>query len=101
MPDEGKRLPLKSEYDRANFTLEGLRPTSPPLLLGLPGLEEAAVRVVLHGGRWFQMGKHWMTIHIIPRDVVLYTTYGIRWPCLINFDRHSHYFSNHDWMNIH
>ena len=30
MPEEGICFPLKSEYDRANSTLEGLRQTSPP-----------------------------------------------------------------------
>ena len=43
--------PLKSEYDYANSTLEGLRQTSPPSLLELPGLEEATVRAVPHGDR--------------------------------------------------
>ena len=67
LPDEGIGFPLKSEYDRVNFTLEGLRRTSPPSLLELPGLEETTVRVVPHGDRWIQMGKHWMRIHAIPR----------------------------------
>ena len=68
MPDEGIRLPLKSEYDRGNCTLEGLRQTSPPSLLELLGLDEAAVRVVPHGDRWIHMCRHWMRIHVIPRD---------------------------------
>ena len=68
MIEEGICFPFKSEYDRVNFSLEGRRQTSPPSLLELPGLEEAAVRVVPHGDRWFQMGKHWMRIHAFPRD---------------------------------
>ena len=43
MPKEGIVFPLKSEYDIANSTLEGLRQTSPPSLLELPHLEEATV----------------------------------------------------------
>ena len=68
MPKEGICFPLKSEYDHANSTLEGLRQTSPPSLLELPNLEEATVRVVPHGYRWIQMGAHWMRIHVTPRD---------------------------------
>ena len=68
MPKEGIAFPLKSEYDIANSTLEGLRQTSPPSLLELPHLEEATVRVVPHGDRWIQMGMHWMRIHVTPRD---------------------------------
>ena len=68
MPHEGIRFPLKSEYDRVNFTLAGLRQTSPPSLLELPGLDEAAVRVVPHGDHWIKMGKHWMSIHVFPRE---------------------------------
>ena len=68
MPKEGICFPLKSEYDIANSTLEGLRQTSPPSLLELPYLEEATARVVPHGDRWIQMGMHWMRIHITPRD---------------------------------
>ena len=56
--EAGICFPLISEYDRVNCTLEGLRQTSPPSLLELPGLEEAAVRVIPHGDRWLQMGKH-------------------------------------------
>ena len=97
--DEGMRFPLKSEYDRVNFMLEGLRQTSPPSLLELAGLEEAAVRVVPHGDRWFQMGKHWMRIQVIPHDAVFHTTVGRRWSGPINLDRHSHSF--HSWMDIH
>ena len=55
MPKEGIVFPLKSEYDHANSTLEGLRRTSPPSLLELPNVEEATVRVVPHGDRWIQM----------------------------------------------
>ena len=70
MLEEGICFPLKSEYARVNFALEGLRQTSPPSLLELPGLEEAAVRVVPHGDRWLQMGKHWMRTHACARDAV-------------------------------
>ena len=34
----------------------------------LPGLEEAAVRVIPHGDRWMQMGRRWRRTHAIPRD---------------------------------
>ena len=61
-------FPLKFKYDCVNFTLEGLRQTSPPSLLELPDLEEAAVRVIPHGDCWIQMGTHWMRIHATPRD---------------------------------
>ena len=43
MLEEGMCFPLKSEYDHANSTLEGLRQTSPPSLFELPSLEEATV----------------------------------------------------------
>ena len=72
LPQEGICCPLKSEYDYANSTLEGLRQTSPPSLLELPKVEEATVRDVPHGDRWIQMGMHWMRIHVTPRDS-LYT----------------------------
>ena len=39
-------------------------------MLELPGLDEAAVRVVPHGDRWVQMGRHWMRIHAMPRNAV-------------------------------
>ena len=68
LPEECICLPLSSEFDRVNFTLEGLRQTSPPSLLELPGLGEATVRVVPYGDCWLQMGKHWLRIHVIPRD---------------------------------
>ena len=45
-----------------------LRRTSPPSLLELPGPDEAAVRVVPRGDRWFQMGERWVRFHAIPRD---------------------------------
>ena len=50
--DEGICFPLKSEYDRANVALEGIRQNGPPSLLELLGLEEAAVRVISDGDRW-------------------------------------------------
>ena len=33
-------------------------------------MDEAAVRVVPHGDRWVQMGRHWVRIHVIQRDAV-------------------------------
>ena len=40
-----------------------------PLLLAMPDLEETTVRVIPHGDRWIHMGKHWMILHVIPRNV--------------------------------
>ena len=53
--EEGICFPLKSEYDHANSTLEGLGRTSPPSLLELPGLEETTVTVIV-GFKWACIG---------------------------------------------
>ena len=73
LPDEGMRFPLKSEYDRANYTLEGLRQSTPPSALELPSaddLEGAAVRVLPAGDRWVRLGRHWIRVHTVPRTTV-------------------------------
>ena len=70
LPDGGICFPLKSEYDRVNYTLEGMRQSTPPSALELPSvddLEGATARVLLAGDRWVKLGKHWMRIHTIPR----------------------------------
>ena len=49
LPDEGVCFPLKSEYDRANCTLEGIRRNNPPSALDMPEVEDYSnveVRVV-------------------------------------------------------
>ena len=72
MPDEGIRFPLKSEYDRANNTLEGIRQSTPPSALELPSaddLEGVAVRVLPAGDRWVRLGRHWMRVHTLPRNM--------------------------------
>ena len=61
----------KSEYDRANFTVEGIRRNMPLSALHLPlpdNTGDATVRVVPAGDRWLQVGKHWMRIHALPRN---------------------------------
>ena len=55
-----------------NYTLEGLRQSSPPSALELPSDEDmggggTTVRVLLAEDRWVTLGRHWMRIHIIPR----------------------------------
>ena len=62
---------LKSEYDRVNYTLEGLRQSTPPSALELPSaddLESATVRVLPAGDRWVRLGRHWMRVHTVPRN---------------------------------
>ena len=34
----------------------------------LPDLNEATVRVIPHGDSLFQMGKHWLRLHVVPRE---------------------------------
>ena len=66
-------FPLKSEYDRANYTLEGLRQSTPPSALELPSaddLEGAAVRVLPAGDRRVRLGRHWIRVHTVPRTTV-------------------------------
>ena len=73
LPDEGICFPLKSESDRVNYTLEGLRQSTPPSALELPSaddLEGATVRVLPVGDRWVKLGRHWMRIHTVPRNMV-------------------------------
>ena len=69
--DEGICFPLKSEYDRVNYTLKCLRQSTPPTaleLLSADGLEDATVRVLPAGARWGRLGRHWMRIHSVPRN---------------------------------
>ena len=51
-------FPLKSEYDRVNYTLEGIRQSSPPSVLDTPAREEATVHAIPHGDWWNQVGRH-------------------------------------------
>ena len=71
LPHERTRLPLKSAYDRAIYTLERLKRGTPPSALDNPSTDdvgEATVRVIPAGDRWAQLGKHWMRIHTLPRS---------------------------------
>ena len=71
LPDEGISFPLKSEYDRINFMLEGIRRNMLLSALDLPLLDDTGdttVRVVPAGDRWVQVGKHWLWIHTLPRN---------------------------------
>ena len=59
--DEGICFPLKGEYDRVNYTLEGLRQSTPLSALELPSaddFEHATVRVLPAGDRWVRLGIH-------------------------------------------
>ena len=70
--DEGICFPLKSEYDRVNYTLEGIRQSTPPSALELPSvddLEGATVHILPAGDRWVKLGKHWMRVHTLPRNM--------------------------------
>ena len=62
--------PLKSEYDRANQTLEGAKKTRPPTALELPEQDDVVVRVVGTNGRWVKFGQHWMRIHELSRSAM-------------------------------
>ena len=49
LPQKGICFPLRSEYDRVNYTLEGFRQSTPPSALELPpadDLEGATGRVL-------------------------------------------------------
>ena len=55
LPDEGICFPLKSEYARVNFTLEGVGRNLPSSALELPlpdDTSDTTVRVVFAGVRW-------------------------------------------------
>ena len=68
LPDDGICFPWKSEYDRVNYILKGLRRGTPPSALALPSvadLEGATVRVLPAGDRWARLGRHWMRVHTI------------------------------------
>ena len=67
LPDEGIVFPLKSEYDRINHSLEGLREQRDASALDLPDTGDVVVHVVQPKDHWVMMGKHWMRIHILPR----------------------------------
>ena len=68
--DGGVVFPLKSDYDRSNFTLEGIRRARPPSILEspVPDEEDVTVRVIGKGDRWTKLGKHWRRIHELPRN---------------------------------
>ena len=93
LPDEGFCFPLKSEYDRVNFTLEGVRRNIPSSALALPStIDDASntiVRVVPAGDRWVQLGKHWMRLHAMPRHHV-YPSIGGRWSRVLHTTRYSY-----------
>ena len=49
-----------------------VRPSTPPSALELPSVDNqdgATVRVLLAGDRWVKLGKHWMRIHTLPRNM--------------------------------
>ena len=54
LPDEGIVFPLKSEYDRANYTLEAVRQSSPSYWFNLSCEYGVQVQVIPHGGLWFR-----------------------------------------------
>ena len=80
--EEGMGFPLKSEYDRANFMLEGIRRNIPPSALGLPfpeDTDDTTVRVVLVGDRWAQFGQALDADTYIAEERCLYSSVGGRW----------------------
>jgi len=60
-------FPLKSEFDRANYTLEGAK-AGGTSVLELPDPADVSVQVVSSADHWTQLGKHWIRIHVIPRN---------------------------------
>ncbi len=58
--EEGICFLLKSEYERVQYTLEGVRQNNPPPLLGTLGPEQATARVIPPGDMWVQLGRRWM-----------------------------------------
>ena len=73
LPDEGICFPLKSEYDRVKFTLEGVRRNIPSSALELPSTDDAGsttVHVVPAGDRRVGLGKRWMRLRALPRNTM-------------------------------
>ena len=64
---EGIVFPPKSEYDRINHSLEGVREHRDISALELPDSGDVVVHVVQPKDHWVMIGKHWMRIHILPR----------------------------------
>ncbi|MFM7989628.1 MAG: hypothetical protein ACKPKO_60975, partial [Candidatus Fonsibacter sp.] len=49
LPDEGIKCPLKSEYDCANYTLEGIRQSTLPSSRALPDADDVTVQAIPQG----------------------------------------------------
>ena len=67
LPEGGTTFPLKSEYDRANHSLEGVRRARPTSALDLQDNDVVTVRAVGEGDRWTTCGQHSMRTHELPR----------------------------------
>ncbi|MFM7982154.1 MAG: hypothetical protein ACKPKO_22830, partial [Candidatus Fonsibacter sp.] len=67
LPDGDIVCPLKSEFDRVNYTLEGTKANGTSSALELHDPVDVSVQIVSPADHWVQVGKHWMRVHVVPR----------------------------------
>ncbi|MFM7982183.1 MAG: hypothetical protein ACKPKO_22975, partial [Candidatus Fonsibacter sp.] len=62
--DEGIVFPLKSEYDRINHSLDGIREQRDISALEILDTGVVIVHVVQPKDHWIMVSKHWMRVHV-------------------------------------
>ncbi|MFM7986492.1 MAG: hypothetical protein ACKPKO_44985, partial [Candidatus Fonsibacter sp.] len=68
LPDEGIVFPLKSEYDRDHYTLEGDEAEYSAVTARTAWNGRCIGPIIPHGDRWVPMGQHWIRLHVVSRS---------------------------------